>query len=293
VGSAYSCPAETRLYFGNGMRNSYHEAKYSLDVLRNKIPKTPGWRPEKSKIAYNPAGFIGVELLQVYRQKSAEFREEFWIWLWNLAKAPAWFQEDFRKILVGSEMDDSNNWHDLGHIAAYEADMLANRSVLVVAHSQGNFYANNAASTMDMLTFPVVEKFRMISIGTPSSRVANNGPYFTLMSDGIIRWIPTALAANSTNSFPSPGLFDHDFVSHYLEGVPTGSSIIGSATAIMADLSKPKAAEDKVCWDWFAVLRLRDKESCIAKCSAAKVDLGSFHCPNLCPRFCGCLHGEK
>lgn len=47
------CPAESTLFFGNGMFNSHSSAQKSLDTLKSRLSESENWKRERSHLAYN------------------------------------------------------------------------------------------------------------------------------------------------------------------------------------------------------------------------------------------------
>lgn len=83
----------------------------------------------------------------------------------------------------------------------YSAELALGHKVIVVAHSQGNLYANQAFSVVTALGGSTL--FHIVGVATPATSVAGSGPYFTLHGD-IITLVPGSLPANITNDSPSP-----------------------------------------------------------------------------------------
>ena len=105
-------------------------------------------------------------------------------------------------------------------IKNYKATLESGFKIITVAHSQGNFYTNFA---FEQIKSPNV---KMISVATPASYVFGNGPYFTFKSDGIIKYVSTALELNQTK--PNPGFFDHRFIEDYLNDPIVHKNIMSS-----------------------------------------------------------------
>ena len=40
------------------------------------------------------------------------------------------------------------------------------------------------------------------------------------------------------------------------------------------------------CKNWFTNIQIKKGESCLVECTSADVDMGTFHCPNLCDKLC-------
>ncbi len=43
---------------------------------------------------------------------------------------------------------------------------------------------------------------------------------------------------------------------------------------------------DDSCKKWFDNIGVQTGGDCLLECSASKVDMGTFHCPELCPQLC-------
>ncbi len=291
---AYSqCPAETTLFFANGMFNSKVSAKESLEVLKNRVSETENWKRSRSQLAYNYDEIAAYQVLVVFEQKMGDFDKQFWRWMWNFSDAPKWFQDQIKLALVKQDGSGLQSYGLSEQVAQYEHEMSLDRSIVVVAHSQGNFFANNASLVLQTEFYPASSDFRIISVATPSAFVSDEGPYFTLKSDGVIGLIPAALPANVANTSPAPGLFDHRFIDHYLYGKTTGDKIIESIQStlkLLSDDAKKANGYNKDCWQWLESLHLSvtDSQECTIKCSVAKNDFSNMSCNSLCESYCGC-----
>jgi hypothetical protein len=189
--------------------------------------------------------------------------------------------------------------------------------VLIVAHSQGNFFANNILedhySGPKTLHWDFEKKSaRLVSVATPSSHV-EDGEYTTLQSDGVIRTIPRALPPNSQNTQPSPGRFDHEFVKHYLKGNGAWPQIerqIYQQAQILGQVGHEGSHNEALCFKGFT--RFKNKSymradgsqisyinsdnfhACVETCEYATIMMVAMHapiCPAYCTRFCRCRLG--
>jgi len=223
------------LYFANGMFNSEEAARESLNYLRKKLQKDyPQMNYDNYNVAYNTNEFVLLQLLQVYRHKFEEGTIDFWNWLGNFSnfKESPIFKAQLEKIFSYQSIND----HDLRkQIARYQKSLDENHSVITVAHSQGNFYTNFAFEKIRST------KTAMISVATPTSLVYGRGPYFTFISDGVIKYIPSALPANRERT--PAGLFDHEFIIHYLNDPLVGKEILESVHNAYQNSIKPAEGE--------------------------------------------------
>lgn len=280
--------ATISVYFGNGMFNSREDAHQSrLALQRSLIVSELVFEREGVHTAYNLIESALEELLQVAAQKNEEYGRMFWRYLSDLSIAP----EEFRQIAreTANEFDQSRYLHDADlrrHVSSYRAEIQAGKSVLVVAHSQGNFYAN-AAWNILRENLNLSDQMSIVGVAAPVSEIAGDGPYTTLTQDLIvaaIRHVGRALPANVTNSKSSPS--GHEFVSQYLEGSKSGPKIISDihdaikqlqvSASGPADLSDSAYIHPSLIAFWQYVRRIRDKavkfsdSECLAISSFAK-----------------------
>ena len=94
------------------------------------------------------------------------------------------------------------------HLRSYRQVLNAAGRVLVVAHSQGNLFANEAYDRLLQEYGPTLAtRMKIIAVATPDDRVAGTvfvppGPHTTLLED-FIHLVPGALGPN-TGTFPPP-----------------------------------------------------------------------------------------
>jgi hypothetical protein len=218
-------------YFANGMFNSQASARESLKALQKRL----GYKYSQDiyshyEVSYNTDEFVLLQLLQVYRQKMEDGTISFWKWLGDFSnfKDSEIFKDQLQKIFSAQSVED----RDLTkQIARYQKSLNEEYSVVTVAHSQGNFYTNFAFEKLNS------EKTKMVSVATPASTVYGDGPYFTFKSDGVIAYIPSALPPNLERN--PAGLFDHEFVKHYLDDPSTENEILGSIHNFYENLNEP------------------------------------------------------
>ena len=288
------CPSRATVFFGNGMFNSFDEAQKSLDALVARVSETENWKRSWSDVAYNFDEPAVYQLLEVLEQKSGDLDKRFWRWFWDWSEAPDWFRNIIKARMLYEEKNGHQRYSLGSQLIRYQKELMKDRGVIVVAHSQGNFFANSAALHLAAGMYPVNNFYRVISVATPASFVDGDGPYFTLTSDGVIRWIPGALPPNATNVAPAPGLLDHKFVEHYLQGQPTGEKIVTAVQStlegLLRDAKKAQRGWDS-CWRWLDSLNLpkNDENECVIRCGTAKMDFSNFSCGSLCETYCSCL----
>ncbi|MDP3697659.1 MAG: hypothetical protein Q8R55_06665 [Candidatus Taylorbacteria bacterium] len=243
--------AKTVVFFGNGMETPERKAdddKKQLqeaigkDVQDGKLILPPGVQLDSVcyDIAYNTdlPGRYFLDFLDAFVQQSTSFATSgLWRILFGLEKLPGYLQvvlnnteivvdkfsylvDTDLKIQVDRYLDEINNQH---------------RKVIVVSHSQGNFYSNQAYR--NIFGFETTDKFEIVSVANPDSFVAGDKPWFTLYGD-IILVVPGRLDAN-TDPDKTPCRTDtvlvvndssvqcHDFTDSYLVGKYSRANILG------------------------------------------------------------------
>jgi hypothetical protein len=146
-------------------------------------------------------------------------------------------------IQISNGVDDNDA--DLAiHIRQYRDAISAGKKVVVVAHSQGNLYANKEFDKLAALPIlPIGEHFAIVAVATPASFVApfpaGSGPYVTLGEDlfanvGFMVVNPSVLPPNTIN-FPICGysIDCHRFVDAYLRGGTSGPKIVDKVLAAL------------------------------------------------------------
>lgn len=231
---------EVVVFFGNGMFNSRLDAwssKWALQraLIKNQIiPVGQG-----VGIAYNLNEAALVELLQVATQKSEEYGRSFFQWISNLSKAPG----DFRSMAarIARSFDQARYLRDSDlktQVDTYRSEVAAGRTVITVAHSQGNFYANSAWHLLNA-TKDTAGRLFIVSAAAPVNSIAGAGAYTTLSQDIVInavRAVAGALPANATNSDSS--FSGHEFVSQYLLGEQSGPKLLADIQETVARINE-------------------------------------------------------
>ncbi len=114
------------------------------------------------------------------------------------------------------------------------------KRLIVVAHSQGNLYANAAYSNLAANDLPM-DAFGIVSVANPASYVAGGGPYFTLVDDVLVNAVrvvlSSTLSGNIDNSNETTDWTHHNFIDSYLNGNQSGpmiiNTILSEANALM------------------------------------------------------------
>ena len=239
------CNYGNAVFFGNGMFNEQSSADSSLRRLK-RMMITAGELPDEEwtfELSYNHNEGI-YSLFEVYRQSMGDQAASFWRWLGSQDLAPEWFQNATHEIAATYDVAEAIIDADLNrHVQRYQSLLMEGNRVLVVAHSQGNLYANAAYTNLSQDNRIQISAFGVVSVATPASRVAGGGPYFTLVNDIVIAAVeslfPGTLDPNVANIPDFADWTNHSFIKSYLNGNQTGPMIVNSALSQANSLSWP------------------------------------------------------
>ena len=240
------CDIKTNIFFGNGMFNEQSYADSSLRKLKRKMIEAGSLSDDEwaFELSYNHDEGA-YSLFEVYRQSMGDQAASFWRWLGSSEVAPDWFQSAAQEIAASYDLAEALIDDDLRrHVQRYESLLMEGNRVLVVAHSQGNLYANSAYANLASGGRISMDAFGIVSVATPASHVAGNGPYYTLMYDLVISTVqmalPGTLPGNVVNTVSDRDWAHHSFIDSYLYGDQTGPLIVNSALNNANALSWPE-----------------------------------------------------
>jgi len=261
------CQNKTVVVFSNGMFNDIFDAQKSKEELRNRLvafsPRFSDETQYEFKLAFaSDKDGLGStftdQLVEVLYQKQAETLSSFWRWLGAIEASPQWFQDamtnmagaqtaltytvdaDFQKQLNGDGTVDNPGYRRL---------LTDGKRVVIVSHSQGNFYANAVYSTLTTENVAWAASLGNVQVATPASenlgaKLGNNEPQITVPEDLVMKFVhsvslglamPTKpLAGNLGPSNKSPNYselggviarnranYAHHFIKWYLRGTFT------------------------------------------------------------------------
>ena len=239
------CDFNTYVFFGNGMLNDHSDATTSKNRLEIKM-RSAGDLPEDKwafDLSYNYDEEIS-SFFEVFRQRMGDQASLYWRLLGNLEVAPDWFQTMAQDVGGSFDRFEAVVDSDLSrHVQRYQGLLMEGNRVLVVAHSQGNLYANAAYTNLANDSRMSMDAFGIVSVANPASYVAGNGSYYTLVSDLVIALVrtvfPSTLSGNVVNTNADNDWTNHGFIDSYLNGNQTGPMIINSALSQANSLSWP------------------------------------------------------
>ena len=212
------------LYYANGIMMKYSEKK-ALQMwqkeAKNLLSVFPEYKSiEKIDMAYNVSqGFLD-DLLEAFEQMMSNE--------WGWAEFTAFFT------VYLTEHNIQEDWvphiKDLSkQVTSYTQSIANGHGVIVVAHSQGNYYTNEA---YELLPEWMRQYFHMMGVAIPANHVAGfapgdtTAPYVKFHND-FINVIVTSLPANrdDTRHHGFPSVDAHDFYESYLKEPTTRSDI--------------------------------------------------------------------
>lgn len=184
-----------------------------------------------NQTAYRPGASVGYitgikDFLDSGVQRLGESVSNLWNYLGGLTVMPAALQQQVESIVSTAEV---NVVQDLDkHVQLYLQELMTAQKIILVAHSQGNYYANESYRNLVNVQSIPPNRISIIAVATPSNVVGGNGPYITLLRDFIwtLSFNPIPLLPNTDNG-PCGGPFEcHSFNDSYLPGVVSGPAIM-------------------------------------------------------------------
>lgn len=207
--SGSQCAA--KVYFGNGIATPEEDAQKTRDIVRRVINQafiTTGRQPlafDCFDYAYatdSRIPYLG-DLIESAVQIVLDDYSKFWQWLANRGSDPPnTFVQAVQTAFASVSAVEYATSTDLQlQVQKYRTTIDAEQTrVVVIAHSQGNLFANQAfaALTTGADGFAPIsrERFRITAVATPQSFVATGDSWTTMYGD-IILLVPGRLEANT------------------------------------------------------------------------------------------------
>jgi len=248
--AADDCQTDERIhiFYVNGMNNDISKASKSAEAIKNKL----FWYTNSIKVnlAYQADENDMDEILEAAIQMGIDDYSAFWRWLADIESAPQWFKD---KVLdLAAEADEFTYVNDMdlqSHVGEYLSAIDAGEKVVLVGHSQGNFYANRAWSYIDSAYGNKSESIGVVGVATPATYVAGSGPYvdlyghepYTTLTNDVVIWFlrnyvnPLIKTPTNTN-INLADLSGHAFINSYL-GTSGLQSQIKSHILNVADIT--------------------------------------------------------
>jgi hypothetical protein len=252
VATAQDCPAIVA--FGNGIWTDQEEADWSLRQLRAELNRALA---DRSRPTLPGTCFLLAwarnnwnDVLEAASQVTQEDSRTLVSWLFGVQPASATFERILVDDLLGSSFDTlfPQAAQDLEiHLQSYSSVIDVNkRKVILVAHSQGNLFANEAYRRLGLPPEAIsAASFSIVPVATPAGTSTAGLSHITLFGD-IILWVATQDAntdVGGTPCIPNPidpgappipgfnGVACHSFRGSYLIGSSSQSSILNEVMA--------------------------------------------------------------
>lgn len=250
---------KTHIYFGNGIQNTFLEAManrnalyyayFVEDDIRVKYPN----QKFKFGIAYNYSESFWADILEVFNQKKNENKISL-LPLYQCQALMKLSKRDSIKLVSYFYNVDENssedileetssiyhntieeNYHlftqynqeetEIDHIQKYISDLNEGRRVVIIAHSQGNLFANFNVNEVINNHPNSEDSIGILGVATPASKTIGNNEYITATDDMIINGLRTIypVLASNINNDPSIWFWEdhrdwnnHGFMASYL-----------------------------------------------------------------------------
>lgn len=200
--------SQVDLYYANGIGMELDEDAAG-DLWEDRVESLKKSNPEKlknttAKISYNSSTLFGVEdFMEALLQYAVGQGVSEITWgvavLFNHNEYVEWAVNQVNRLSETLNIVDLTN-----HVNAYKNSIESGRGVVVVAHSQGNFFTNKA---YQLLTPWMRSYFQMIGVASPASRVAGDGARVSFDND------PVAWLAPLSNRIENPNRAQPDIPS--------------------------------------------------------------------------------
>jgi hypothetical protein len=230
------------VYFGNGVWNTDKQAEASKRELRrfiwdhnpDRFPIAEEGTTYSFNVAYNKGEGTVDDLLETFWQlhesgQIGDFYFGFITRIMDAANVLTLQEGDYRSRMAAIAAQADTNTQDILQLYRNES-FSQNNNVLLVAHSQGNLFANDA---YNFLSDDEKKRFQIVGIAVPADHIATGNDYVTFTFDYVIQAVSGHLPANVSG-------FGHTFVPSYLDADNTDA-----ATAIATHINNKVALLDQ------------------------------------------------
>lgn len=265
--AAAQCPV--KIFFGNGVDTPQDEALETVWVLRAHVNVELNRRglPRLDEECFDSAYATDVGRLQGIINTGAQLVQDNLTTLWRVLTGLEPEGSELRQALqaqltdsINVQLDDPHTGSDLRlQLGKYLSAIVdSQQKVIVVAHSQGNAFANSAFSVLatgfDGHPPTDLSRFSIIAVATPANHVATGGQYTTLYGDIILA--SGGLPANTDGAgtvcglLPPHAILCHDFVNSYLVGLHSEPRIVSQVVdELLAAPAPPPVTPARIVGD--------------------------------------------
>lgn len=243
------------LYFVNGVGNDWESAQTSVGALKdligmeNQIEYKDWFQPSEYR-----QNALFSEAYEVLRQKYGDYESNpnfkavwsvFMRWHFGVPnKLNASLVPVFEEIRARKMREEWVADVDLRRLTkSINRDLYSGQKVILVAHSQGNFYANLAWEYFNQKNNGTSERIGIISVANPAARVADGGPHTTLHEDKVMssvrKLFPSTTIASNFRGGNVGEFSGHKFVKTYLKfGSLIREEILSNILEVMGKLKE-------------------------------------------------------
>lgn len=188
------------------------------------------------------------QLYQVISQRSYTEKYEIRRWLNDRDSKPDWVGDEEEQG-ISELLTKAPGYNDAKlakMINQYMAYLDAGMRVVIIAHSQGNLYANMAVARIIALKPEYINSIGVVSVASPDNHVVSGlVNYTTAEEDSIINFVrnfyPSTLPGNIALGDLSPGFANHAFVKNYLSILNSRNNIKQGIEYLTRTLQYPDA----------------------------------------------------
>lgn len=231
-GGGQTCGTQmTYVYFGNGINTTRTQAIDAAVTLRATMRASSASGIQAGDkiqwgFAYNrtaadniPGGAF-IDVLQALPQWNNGLSVKLYRWISGIEAAPDWFRQAYlNHISTVDERSYVNDGDLRAHVTRYRELTEQGNRVIVVSHSQGNFYSNQAYRLVGSPGMAV------LAVATPANVVEGGLVHVSLTGDAVVFVTPGALPPNVTNTDVA-GWPNHSFIQRYIAGANSRLAII-------------------------------------------------------------------
>jgi hypothetical protein len=269
----------TSVFFVNGMFTPKEIAAANLEALRFLVQSDLQNAVGNDGIvtfdtAYNQNEPAWEQLIEVYFQKKGDDLSAFWRMMNGNTSLPDWLKNSIGdatkdEIAAQNAAQPFTDDEDLArHLVGYRAALDSHAKLVLVSHSQGNFYANAAYAALATQKSDYGAATGVVGVASPASIVAGgNGPYTTFSEDWVINAVrflyPSTLPANATIGTTEVDNLGHGFQTEYLAAPEARATIARNIVNVESGLvpvPKTETGTDPACLP--AVIEINDPANC-------------------------------
>lgn len=217
--SAFAAPSA--VVYVNGINNTFDDAVASMQLLKSGMKDRQLDQGYVYGNAYNASNGFFADLKQVFGQKKQESQgaRDFWLMVDGGAQ-PGWMSQAVVDGYVKALSSEQKMTELADHLAMYRRYLGEQRKVVMVAHSQGNLYANIEQNLL--VSGPERAQGRVTTVGvaSPAQYLLPQSSYVTSSWDQVInglRLVKPVLPSNASIGFhPLSDVMGHSFARIYI-----------------------------------------------------------------------------